>query len=157
MESQAQPAAQLQPHGSEQAQVPTAAHGRLKLTDWVIGTFPDRDAAQSCVDELVSAGFAADDVLVEAPSNALQQLRTEEEGERAESQLVRLLHALEETVSGAGAELRARYVAEANAGRWLAGAHDAHGIQIDRIRNAMVDHGGRCMHLFEPDGVRHLG
>jgi hypothetical protein len=134
-----------------------AGHGQLKLTDWVIGTFSGRDAAQSCVDALVSAGFAEDDVLVESPSNALQQLGAEEEGRRADSRLAHLLHALEEAISGAGAELRARYVAEANAGRWLAGAHDAQGNQIDRIRNVMVDYGGRCINLFEPDGVRCMG
>lgn len=161
MELQGQPPdespAQPQPHASERAQVPTAAHGRLKLTDWVIGTFAGRDDAQACVDAFVSAGIAEDDVLVESPSNALQQLRAEEEGERADSRLAHLLHALEAAMSDGGAELRARYVAEANAGRWLAGAHDAQGNQIDRIRNVMVDHGGRCIHLFEPDGVRCMG
>jgi hypothetical protein len=157
MDSQAQPPAEPQPQAAERAYVPTAAHGRLKLTDWVIGTFPGRDAAQSCVDALVSAGFAEDDVLVESPGNALQQLGAEAEGERADSRLARLLHTLEEAISGAGSELRARYVAEANAGRWLAGAHDAQGNQIDRIRNVMVERGGRCINLFEPDGVRCMG
>ena len=115
----------MEPHSHERSELPVTAQGRLKVTDWVIGTLPDREAAHACTQTLVSAGFADDDVLVESPSSALQQLRAEETSESGESRLVQMFHTVEDVVSGMGSALHALYVAEATAGRWLAGAHDA--------------------------------
>jgi hypothetical protein len=142
---------------NERSELPITAHGRLKVTDWVIGTVRDREAAQACAQALMSVGFSDDDVLVESPAMALQQLQAEEAATQRDDTLVRLFYKVEETVTGADAALRAEYAKEARNGWWLIGAHDVQGNQTDLIRNLLVDHGGRCIHLFEPSGVRYMG
>jgi hypothetical protein len=142
---------------NERSELPSTAHGHLKLTDWVIGTVRDREAAEACAQALESVGFAYDDVLVESPAVALQQLQAEEASIQRNDTLARLLYRVEESVTGADAALRAEYAKQARGGWWFIGAHDVQGNQTDLVRNLLVDHSGRCIHLFEPSGVRYLG
>lgn len=146
-------------HEHERTDLPLTPHGKLNLTNWVIGTVADIEAAQACVEALTSAGFADEDVLVESTATALRQLRTaaEREQDRNERPLARLMHSVAESFTGQTPALYDGYVAEAQAGRTFVGAHDPQGNQIDRIRNVFVEHGARYIHLFEPEDVRQLG
>lgn len=141
----------------ERAAVPVTAHGRLNVTYWVIGTLPDLKAAQQCADSLAAAGFADDELLIEAAATAVKQLQADEDAEHEEGLLARIFDTLQESLSGRDATLRAGYLAEAQVGRALAGAHDVSGNQYDRIRNTFIEHGARYIHLFEPTEVRRLG
>ncbi len=149
------------PH--ERTTAPVTLHGHFDVTNWIIGTLPDTKTAQRCADALASDGFEADDLLVESPEAALQQLRAVETGERDASLLTRIVDALRESPSGeAGSrmrpsDLRAGYLREAEAGRAILGARDAQGNQTDRVRNILIEHGARYIHYFEPVEVRELG
>jgi hypothetical protein len=152
-----QPQPLPQPHPHERSELPATARGRLKLTDWVIGTVPDLETARECAHVLADDGFADDDLLVEPAMSALQQLEVDEQSERDQSRLARLVNAVEDAFTGRVPTLRADYREEARAGRSFIGARDAQGNQIDRIRNVLVEHGARTIYLFEPEEVRRLG
>ncbi len=64
---------QQQPH--QRTELPVTGHGRLKLSNWVIGTVPTLAEAQACAQALTAEGFADDDLLIESPTTALQQVR----------------------------------------------------------------------------------
>lgn len=140
----------------ERPAMPVSAHGRLNVTNWVIGTLPNVKAAQRCADTLAAAGFVGDDLLFESAATAVQQLQADQDAEYEESFLARIFDALKESLSGRNATLRAGYLAEARVGRSLVGAHDVSGIQYDRIRNTLIEHGARYIHLFEPTEVQRL-
>jgi hypothetical protein len=140
----------------ERAAVPVTAHGRLKVTYWVIGTLPSLKAAHRCADTLAAAGFTDVELLVESAATTVQQLQADEDAEHEEGFLARIFDTLKGSLSGRDATLRAGYLAEARVGRSLVGAHDVSGIQYDRIRNTLIEHGARYIHLFEPTEVRRL-
>jgi hypothetical protein len=132
------------------------AHGRLKLSHWIIGTVPTLAEAQACAQALTSEGFTDDDLLIESPATALQQVRADADGKRREGALVRLLSAFENSVTE-GEPIRADYLAAAQAGRTFIGARDAQGNQIDGVRNLLLAHGASNIYLFEIGEIRHLG
>jgi hypothetical protein len=148
---------QSPPH--ERTDLPETLRGTLKLTDWVIGTVVDSDAAQACVEALRSAGIADEDMLVESAASALRQLwrATEHERDKSGRRLSRLMQSVAESYTGRTPALHHGYLIEAHMGRTFVGAHDAQGDQIDRIRNILVAHGARSVRLFEPTAVRRLG
>jgi hypothetical protein len=132
------------------------AHGRLKLSHWIIGTVPTLAEAHACAQALTAEGFADDDLLVESPTTALQQVRVDENSEQREGTLARLYHAFEESATDVG-PIRDSYLADARAGRMFVGARDAQGNQIDGVRNLLLAHGASNIYLFEAEDIRHLG
>jgi hypothetical protein len=147
------------PH--ERMDLPVTPHGTLELTNWVVGTVADMEAAQACARAFTSTGIAEEDLLVESAATALQQLHVVAEHEQVESQnegrFARLVHGIEESFTERTPDVLHVYLTEAKAGRVFVGARDAQGAQIDRIRNILVEHGASYIHRFDTLSVRRLG
>ena len=140
----------------QRTELPMTAHSRLKLSHWIIATVPTEAQAHACAQALASEGFADDDLLIESPATALQQIRADEDGQRREGTLAHLYHAFEESVTEVE-PIRDDYLADALAGRTFVGARDAQGNQFDGVRNLLLAHEARNIHLFESEDIRHLG
>src|SRR5260370_38705848 len=119
---------QSQPH--QRTELPVTGHGRVKLSNWAIGTVPTIEEAQACAQALTAEGFADDDLLIESPTTALQQVRADEDGKRREGTLARLLSIFQESVTEVE-PIRDSYLADPLAGAPFRGVPGAQGNPID--------------------------
>lgn len=141
---------------SERTEFPMSPHGKLDVTDWVIGAVDDGEEAAEIARAIEADGFPADHVVVEPGATALLQLQTQQASNRQEGMLARAFNTFVETFEGRE-PARQAFESEAQRGHTFVGVHLSPNDQIDSLRNIYVEHGAHPVYVFRPTGIGQLG